>query len=57
MTSDKPNATMTIKKIEYSLEFQCSGCRKMRPVHMFIDQNGNIARTCDFCRSRKSRRK
>lgn len=54
--SEKPKVTMTIKKIEYSLEFSCLGCRKMRPVHMFIDKNGNIARTCDFCRSRKVKR-
>lgn len=45
----KPKVTMTIKKIEYSLEFQCSRCRKMRPAYMFvgIDQ---IYKTCELCR-------
>ena len=53
---EKPKATMTINKIEYSLDHQCPDCRKVRPAYMFIDKNGNVARTCDFCRSRKAKR-
>jgi hypothetical protein len=45
-------ATIKIKGFEFSLDYTCSRCRKLRPAYMFIG-DGKVFKTCEKCRGKK----
>jgi glyoxylase-like metal-dependent hydrolase (beta-lactamase superfamily II) len=42
-----------IKGFSFSLEYQCSRCRKMKPAHQFTGRGGKVMKTCEPCRTSK----